>query len=289
MKTGHSVMKQGLINRPVVIIGAAFLGLFAMGGTICWRLYERAMEPKLHVLLFKKDKAAEVLTSGKTVGDLLKEQGVVLKPQDVVVPEPSMPVTEGMEVDLGQVERKSKDYKHVVAFATHTDYTDTLNTGEIIDIEQGKDGLEELETESFYLNGEQAFEKVLKSKVLVPAKNAKVLEGTALKQKMYPMKKRMRVVKTLTLEATAYYPGPEDTWPYATGTTASGLKAGYGVVAVDTRLIPLKTPVYVEGYGFAIAADKGGAIKGSKIDLCYDTYEEAVQFGRKKVKVYILR
>ena len=125
---------------------------------------------------------------------------------------------------------------------------------------------------------------------MVPAKNAKVLEGTSLRQKLYPLKKRARVWKTLTMEASAYYPGPEDTWPYATGTTASGLKAGYGVAAVDPRVIRLKTPIYVEGYGYAIAADKGGGIKGSKIDLCFDTYEEAVSFGRKKnVKVYLLR
>jgi 3D (Asp-Asp-Asp) domain-containing protein len=179
--------------------------------------------------------------------------------------------------------------KKVVPAAIHTDYTDLLNTGEIIDVEKGKDGLEDQQVESYSLNGEEAFQKVLQSKVLVPMKSGRVIEGTALKQKMYPMKKRMRVVKTLNMEATAYYPGPEDTWPYASGYTASGLKAAYGVVAVDSRLIRLKTPLYVEGYGFAIAADHGGAIKGSKIDLCYDTYEEAVRFGRKKVKVYILR
>lgn len=110
-----------------------------------------------------------------------------------------------------------------------------------------------------------------------------------MRRKLYPLQKRAKVRKILSLEATAYYPGPEDTWPFASGTTASGLKAGYGVVAVDRRVIPLKTRVYVEGYGYAIAADMGGAIKGKKIDLCYDTYEEAVRFGRKNVKVYLLR
>jgi len=44
----------------------------------------------------------------------------------------------------------------------------------------------------------------------------------------------------------------------------------------------------VEGYGKALAADTGGAIKGKKIDLCFDTYEEAIRFGRRQVKVYIL-
>ena len=223
------------------------------------------------------------------MGDVLREQGVKLKPQDVVVPDTSQPVTEGMEIDLGLVERQVKDEKRKIPAAVHTDYTDTLNVGEIIDVQEGKDGEEELQTESYSLNGEKAFEKVLKSTVLIPEKDAKVLEGTAFRQKLYPLKKRARVRKIIQLQATAYYPGPEDTWPYASGTTASGLKAGYGVVAVDPRVIRLKTQLYIEGYGYAIAADTGGGIKGNKIDLCFDTYQEAVQFGRKSVKVYILR
>ena len=46
--------------------------------------------------------------------------------------------------------------------------------------------------------------------------------------------------------------------------------------------------MYIEGYGEGIAADIGGAIKGNRIDLCFDTYEEAIQWGRRTVKVYIL-
>jgi 3D (Asp-Asp-Asp) domain-containing protein len=269
-----------------VYIGAGGLGLAVLFG---WVQYRKTIAPHFHVFLYQKDKAAEVLTAGKTVQGVLEEHGIALKPQDVVVPELSAAVTEGMEIDLGLVERRVRDVKKKITALVHTDYTDTLNAGEIIDVESGQDGEEELQIESYYLDGEEAFEKVLNSKVLTPAKDAKVLEGTSLRQKLYPLKKRARVRKIITMEATAYYPGPEDTWPYASGTTASGLKAGYGVVAVDTRFIHLKTPLYIEGYGYAIAADRGGAIKGNKIDLCYDTYEEAVQFGRKNVKVYILR
>jgi 3D (Asp-Asp-Asp) domain-containing protein len=272
--------------RGWAVYTLAGLAILAGGSSY---FYQKAHEVKRHVFLYQQDKSTEVLTGRATVGDVLKEQGIVLKPQDVVVPGPSQAVTEGMEIELGLVERRVKDAKVKVPFATHTDYTDTLNAGEIIDVEPGKDGWEQRQTEAFYLNGEEAFEKVLASKVLVPTKNARVLEGTALKQKLYPLKKRARVWKTITLEATAYYPGPEDTWPYTAGYTASGLKAGYGVVAVDPRVIHMKTPIYVEGYGYAIAADKGGAIKGKKIDLCFDTYEEAVRFGRKNVKVYLLR
>jgi len=50
----------------------------------------------------------------------------------------------------------------------------------------------------------------------------------------------------------------------------------------------LGSRLYVPGYGHALAADVGGAIKGNRIDLCFDTYNEAIQYGRRTVKVYIL-
>ncbi|MER3495758.1 MAG: hypothetical protein C4320_02400, partial [Armatimonadota bacterium] len=68
-----------------------------------------------------------------------------------------------------------------------------------------------------------------------------------------------------------------------------GWYAGYGQVAVDPRVIPLGTMVYVENYGFAIASDTGGAIKGNRIDLCYRTNAECLRFGRRKVRVHILK
>ena len=78
------------------------------------------------------------------------------------------------------------------------------------------------------------------------------------------------------------------------GITASGTHAKPGTVAVDPRVIPLGTKLYIESmdgtgsYGYATAEDKGGAIKGNRIDLFYANRSEALQFGRREVKVYIL-
>lgn len=94
--------------------------------------------------------------------------------------------------------------------------------------------------------------------------------------------------KMFHLTATAYSPDIRDCWPYKDGITAIGLKAGYGVAAVDPRVIPLGTRIYVEGYGYAIACDLGGAIRGRKIDLCFDTHDEAQVYGRRMVKVHLL-
>ena len=92
------------------------------------------------------------------------------------------------------------------------------------------------------------------------------------------------VVKTLTMESTAYY---------GHGTTALGLKPvrnpnGLSTIAVDPNVIPLGTKVYVSGYGLAIAADTGGAIKGNIIDVFVNSYEECYSWGRRQVTVQIL-
>ncbi len=95
---------------------------------------------------------------------------------------------------------------------------------------------------------------------------------------------RMRL---LTMQATAYCPNSCCGSSY--GRTATGRKAEYGVVAVDPRVIPLGTALYVDQYGFAIAADTGRKIKGTRIDLCFPTHREASRFGRRTVRVLVLR
>jgi 3D (Asp-Asp-Asp) domain-containing protein len=73
------------------------------------------------------------------------------------------------------------------------------------------------------------------------------------------------------------------------GITAIGRPAGHGIVAVDPRVIPLGTRLFIPGYGAAIAGDTGGAIRGLRIDLGFDSVREAMLFGRRAVTVYRLR
>lgn len=91
-------------------------------------------------------------------------------------------------------------------------------------------------------------------------------------------------VAVMSMEASAYLPGDGN----GAGITATGIPATYGVVAVDPSVIPLGTRLYIPGYGEAIAADTGGAIYGYRIDLCMESYSEAMQFGRRNVTVYVL-
>ena len=89
------------------------------------------------------------------------------------------------------------------------------------------------------------------------------------------------------MEATAYTYLP----PYTTMTTATGQTLRKGIVAVDPKVIPLHTKMFITGsveYGVGYAEDTGGAIKGNIVDLAYMSYDECIQFGRRQMQVYIL-
>ena len=89
--------------------------------------------------------------------------------------------------------------------------------------------------------------------------------------------------------ATAYYAfGKGGNDINGNGITAIGLRARKGIVAVDPKIIPLGTRLYIPGYGEALAADTGGWIKGSRIDLCFETLQECFGYGRRKIKIYLI-
>ena len=70
--------------------------------------------------------------------------------------------------------------------------------------------------------------------------------------------------------------------------TASGTLVRHGVIAVDPDVIPLGTRVFIPGYGEAVAEDIGGSIKGHRIDVAFDSHEEALAFGRRDLEIIIV-
>ena len=108
------------------------------------------------------------------------------------------------------------------------------------------------------------------------------------KRGSYPSRGYFSGRRIIDMRATAYTADPAENGGNRSGRTAIGLKIGHGVVAVDPRIIPLGTRLFIEGYGHAVAADTGGAIKGHKIDLGCDTKRQMRKIGRRRVKVHIL-
>ena len=88
-------------------------------------------------------------------------------------------------------------------------------------------------------------------------------------------------------EATAYDDSPESQGKWV-GQTATGRKPQVGVIAVDPKVIPLGTELFVEGYGKCVAGDTGGDVKGKRVDLFMNTKKECIEFGRRDLKIWIL-
>ncbi|PKM78108.1 MAG: hypothetical protein CVU90_03530 [Firmicutes bacterium HGW-Firmicutes-15] len=97
-----------------------------------------------------------------------------------------------------------------------------------------------------------------------------------------------RAGKVLTMVATAYDGCYECNKPYYGLPSYIGLPLARGIIAVDPNVIPMGTRLYVEGYGEGIAADQGNAIKGNRLDLFFDTHQQALDYGMKTVTVTIL-
>jgi len=156
---------------------------------------------------------------------------------------------------------------------------------------EGKPGESLVTWRVYYRNGKEIRRVKVREQVLEPPQPRTYeigVHGHIASRGAVGRSGAFRTAKTLTMHASAYTPHRSGGGT-GTGRTATGLPAGYGLVAVDPRMIPLGTVLYIEGYGMAIAADTGRAIRGHKIDLCFATRQQAFQFGRRKVRVHILR
>ena len=172
-----------------------------------------------------------------------------------------------------------------------------LNEGTEKVVKQGEEGIREKQYKVVTEDGVETLRELVKDSVILDPINMIMEFGTVLNKKT-ARGDTIRYKKVLDMRATAYTASFKDTGKNpgdpGFGITRSGIVAKKGVIAVDPKVIPLGTRVYVEvagkiaDYGFAVAADTGGAIKNDLIDLYFDDQDFVDRWGVKKVKVYIL-
>lgn len=244
--------------------------------------------------------AQEVETNVETIGKLivqLREENPELDYQTAEGVSSSTKLEEGTKVELLSVTTQTFTKTENIPFETKTVETDELYIGESRVAVEGTEGEKVITMKSVYVGGnlketystDSAVVKVPVDKVIEngtkekPQPKAEEVKNTAAE-------KPFSYSSVVTMSATAYCPCKKCCGSGAKGITANGMRAGYGVAAVDKRVIPLGTKLYVEGYGYCIAADTGSAIKGNRIDLCYNTHYSALHsgYGHTPVKVYIL-
>ena len=275
--------------------------------------HESALVPGMHITVVRaqhvqivgSDFVLEVRSRAATVAELLVEGGVVLGPKDRVEPAPdaTLPINGTVRVVRG-LEEELREVRPL-PFQTRLQYSADVEPGARQRIRSGVAGLVERLVRVEYEDGTEVRRIPLVERVLRLAVDEVVLAArpAGLQIPLLPVPSvpspvlppgapEGAVRRVVNMVATAYDPGPISTGKSpghpAYGITATGMRATHGVVAVDPRVIPFYTRLYVPGYGYAIAADTGSDIKGNRIDLYYPTYSEAIQWGRRTVPVYIL-
>ena len=222
----------------------------------------------------------EWVSSQPTVGGILNEAGIALGVKDRVSQGLGSKASQGMKIAVTRIEDRIVVQREPIKFKTVAKYDVRSTTRGMI--REGQNGEKEIKYLVTFKDGIRVASKPLSSWVVTKPVDRIVLitHPSQLASRGGMPFRRIRMV------ATAY--APFACGGSRSGHTCTGVMAGKGIIAVDPRVIPLGTKLYIEGYGFCVAGDTGGAIKGARIDLGYDTYRQALRFGRRTVTVWVL-
>ncbi|EPV5185774.1 resuscitation-promoting factor [Listeria monocytogenes] len=240
----------------------------------------------------KKD---TVWTTKTKVSDLLAEKNIKLDQDDRVSPAKDSNLKEKMTVEVTYVNSKAEKKNEQVKFETVYKEDDSLNKGVEKVVQEGKNGEKVVEYQVTFENGKEKKRDVIKENVTSNKTDKVVVRGTKEKVVATQVSNSSSSAssssssapssggKTYRMESTAYSGG---------GITAYGINLsanpGLKVIAVDPRVIPLGSKVWVEGYGEAIAGDTGGVIKGNIVDVYFPNESQCYSWGRRMVTVKVL-
>jgi len=254
---------------------------------------------------------------GGTVSDVLASLDITLSDSDILSCERNSITYDGMTIEITRLRQELLEYDEIIPHTVHIYEDDSLEPGEEQVLVEGCDGLTKVRAEIIYENGVETQRSILSELVITNPTDGIILRGVdrSVKEqensgleeyrqsdtsdktdafqhtyadKSYVPGTNLAYRELLDYDATAYY------CPTSWNITFTGTEARVGTVAVDPRYIPLGTKMYIVSadgeyvYGYCIAEDTGGVIKGKIVDLYFDTYDECVQFGRRDVKIYIL-
>lgn len=258
-----------------------------------------AKDAKTHVYEIDNNGTVKTYkTSCKTVKELLSDLKIKVDDDDIVIPDLDTELKSEGKISIIKVDVKVIEKEVEAPFKTIKKKNKELTHKQSRILVQGVNGKNKVKCKEYYAGDKLIKEEVIHVETIVKPIDQVFEEGT--KDVFTNDRGDFTARKAIKMVATAYEAGPRSTGKRpgdkGYGITASGARAKRGTVAVDPRVIPLGTKLYIKSltpgvpdYGFAIAQDTGGAIKGNKIDLFMDTVWECLQFGRRPVMVYILQ
>ncbi len=247
-----------------------------------------------------------------TVGQALAAMGVSLAVLDRVTPDASALVRDGIQMRVTRIGSRMRTSKRAIPAELRYQPTTKLRAGRKSTLREAKAGTLEITERVWTRDGKITKREFVSQRVTAQPQHKIIALGVnshLLPSNVRPSRRYARAlpsrsgsprdrmlapadprtfapVKTFKVLATGYSAGPAGgaigNW------TATGVRCTYGAVAVDPRLIPLGSKLYIEGYGYGFACDVGGAIKGKHIDLAFDSPAAAFRHGKKQVQIWIL-
>lgn len=221
-------------------------------------------------------KEIETDLAPRTVEEALKKLDIVLGDKDKV----SIPLDQMLkaddEIQVVRVQEKLENVTNEIPYQIVAQPADfPVGLPDRI-VSKGSNGMHEQVFRVTYEDGKEVERQVLEQRVTQAPVNQIVSRGA--QTSISRGGRTINFKRAYIMRATAYS---------GSGTTATGAAVRYGVVAVDPRVIPLGSKLYVEGYGEATALDTGGAIKGNRVDLYMNSEDSARSWGVRSVIVYV--
>ena len=216
-----------------------------------------------------------------TVGELLADNGIKLNTEDKVSPDPTDLVPYNDDIVVMRTTYAYTSKTETIAYKRVYEKNPYMEVGRSYISVMGQNGLLQKTIKVTKVAQQAVGSVVVKAQTIKPVVHEVYDVGTA--------RLDLKATRTYTMSATAYsnrrstiLDGKDHLYGY------SGLWLHYGTCAVDRRLIPMGTVLYIEGYGYAVAADTGTSINGNCIDLFFNSYGDACAWGRRSVKVHVL-
>lgn len=235
------------------------------------------------VTIIDGGKKQEILTTDIKVEAILKDAKIQLGKRDKVEPKRISKIGKDRKIQIVRVTQKNMIEEQPIQYRTQKQLTEQLDIGNTKIVKRGENGLKRRQVKVTYEDGREIKRELIQEEIAIEPKDQVIQVG--MNDTINTSRGSTRFQKAMVVTATAYCP----TDPGVDGITSVGARLQRGVIAVDPSVIPYHTKIYIPGYGFGEALDTGGAIKGSRIDLAMGSRQEALQYGRKQVKIYLLK
>jgi uncharacterized protein YabE (DUF348 family)/3D (Asp-Asp-Asp) domain-containing protein len=215
-------------------------------------------------------------TDGAATGMILEEAGIALGELDYTIPGLDYPVEPGNVIKVVRVSEELYYEDEPIPYESVFQATDTLEIDQRALLSSGEPGVKRRQIRVRFEDGVEVSRVVDSEWVEKEPINEVTGYGTQIVIRTLDTPdgpyEYWRAVRMRVTAYTASSSGKPPEHP-AYGITASGVSAGTGVVAIDPKVVPFRSWIYVPGYGIGYAGDTGGGVKGRWIDLGYDEEE----------------